>query len=118
MLWYRPAKRIFFLSFSITLWTTVHIYVIETDPNFDGRSQTASGGLDVISYFIIEFAGYLAVLIGNKSVYPIYVQLNQFFMKVICIDERVWISFMERLKGLQILAKQVETMYKPATKDN
>ncbi|WP_303326218.1 helix-turn-helix domain-containing protein [Barnesiella intestinihominis] len=39
-------------------------------------------------------------------------------MKVICIDERVWISFMERLKGLQILAKQVETMYKPATKDN
>jgi hypothetical protein len=39
-------------------------------------------------------------------------------MKVICIDERVWISFMERLKGLQILAKQVETMYKPAMKDN
>lgn len=38
-------------------------------------------------------------------------------MGIICIDERVWNSFMGKLATLSALARQVDRMYNPAKKE-
>ena len=38
-------------------------------------------------------------------------------MGIICIDERVWASFMGKLATLSALARQVERMYDPVKKE-